>query len=94
VVDLLPDRTAETLVSWLAAHPGIALVSRDRAGAYAGAIRRGSPGAVQIADRFHLVVRRFIQCAIPVEDGKGSEGDLWVNGLPRGESQQGQQHAR
>lgn len=54
-IDILPDRTATTLGQWLAAHPGIAFVTRDRMGAYAEGIRHGAPTAVQIADRFHLV---------------------------------------
>ena len=35
VVDLLPGRSAAPVRDWLAAHPGIAVVSRDRAGPYA-----------------------------------------------------------
>lgn len=54
VLDVLPDRTADTSAAWMAAHPEIELVSRDRGGDYAAAARRAVPGATQTADRFHL----------------------------------------
>lgn len=54
-VDLLPDRTTETLATWLEAHPGIEIVSRDRSNEYIAAIKTSAPQAVQVADRWHLL---------------------------------------
>jgi Transposase len=42
-------------VAWLAQHPTITVVCRDRSDLYADGIRRGGPQAVQAVDRFHLV---------------------------------------
>ena len=55
VLDVLEDRTTDTSAAWMAAHPEIELVSRDRGGDYAAAARKAIPGAIQTADRFHLL---------------------------------------
>lgn len=55
VVDVLADRTAETLSDWLTEHPGAEIICRDRATAYTRAIREAAPGALEVADRWHLL---------------------------------------
>ncbi len=55
MVDLLPDRRAETAAEWMRQRPDLAVVSRDRGGEYASAAREGAPQAIQCADRFHII---------------------------------------
>jgi transposase len=68
VVDLLPDRSAESTAEWLRAHPGTEIVSRDRASLYAQAATNAAPHAVQVADRWHLLhnlTEAFIGALVP-----------------------------
>jgi len=54
-IDLLPDRSVESVEAWLKKHPSIDVVSRDGSSEYASAIRKGAPQARQVSDRWHLV---------------------------------------
>ena len=55
IVTLLPDREIATVEAWLADHPGIEIVARDRGGGYGEATAKALPNAVQVADRWHLM---------------------------------------
>ena len=55
VIDLLPGRDAQAVERWLAAHPGVELITRDRWSEYARAATAAAPGARQVADRWHLL---------------------------------------
>jgi len=55
VVDLLPERSAESFRAWLGNHPGIEIISRDRGDYYIKGATAVAPNATQVADRWHLL---------------------------------------
>lgn len=54
-IDLLANRSVETVSAWFQAHPQVEIVSRDGSSEYASAITKGAPHARQVSDRWHLV---------------------------------------
>lgn len=54
-LDLLPERSATALSRWLREHPGIEIITRDRATEYARGATDGAPHALQVLDRWHLI---------------------------------------
>ena len=80
LIALLEGRDAETLKQWLKSHQKIKLVARDRASAYAAAIKEVLPECIQIADRFHLlqnllehlkdIFKEDMPAKIYIKDGK------------------------
>lgn len=55
VIDLLPERSSESVAQWLQQHPEVEIVSRDRGEYYIKGANIGAPQAVQVADRWHLL---------------------------------------
>ena len=57
VVDVLANREAATVAAWLEHHGAehVEIVTRDRSGAFAEAVRQAAPQATQVADRFHIL---------------------------------------
>jgi len=89
IVGLLADREAESVRQWLATHPEVDVVSRDRGKMYIDGATCGAPQAIQVADRWHILsnlgdaVEEFlIRAHIRLEDGKASSEDCQMPDKP------------
>jgi transposase len=89
IVGLLEDREAESARQWLAQHPEVDIVSRDRGLVYLDAATSGAPQATQVVDRWHLIANLgdavedfLIRAQIRLEDGKASSQKEQVEDKP------------
>jgi transposase len=85
-IDLLPDRTAETLAAWLRGQDTLTTITRDRSTEYARGIAASAPHVVEVLDRWHLhknlreAVERVLSgqqqavqgLTLPARDGAGT----------------------
>jgi len=56
VVELVKGRLSEDIQPWFKQHPEVEFVTRDRSLDYRNGLNEAAPQAVQIADRFHLLM--------------------------------------
>jgi transposase len=87
-IEILPDRSVETVAAWFQQHPTVEIVSRDRSAEFAAAIMQGAPQALQVADRWHLgknladsVSTLLARCRAEIRRA------LLVQAMPEGEQQ-------
>ena len=79
-VDVLEDRSAETLAKWLRQHPGVEIISRDRSKDYQRGASDGAPQAQQVIDRWHVLknlreaIERFLSHTPLPEDASEAAG--------------------
>lgn len=55
-IDILKSRDGADLKEWLRNYKDVEIVTRDRASSYSSAIDEVCPNAIQVADRFHLLM--------------------------------------
>jgi Transposase and inactivated derivatives len=79
-IDVLADRSVETVSAWFEQRPSVEIVSRDRSLEYAAAISKGAPQALQVADLWHIgknlresVQTMLARCRAEIRRGRPSQ---------------------
>ncbi|OLR27490.1 transposase [Bacillus cereus] len=55
IIDLIPSRDLEDVMTWLKTFPNLKIVARDGSITFRNAIAQAHPAVIQISDRFHLI---------------------------------------
>lgn len=55
-IEILPSRDGKDLKKWLSKYRDVEIITRDRSSSYSSAINEVCPNAIQVADRFHLLM--------------------------------------
>jgi len=54
-IDVLLGSDEKVFAAWLAQHPGVEVISRDRGASYLKGAAKGAPQAKQVLDRWHVL---------------------------------------
>lgn len=54
-INMLPDRSPDSVAMWLQAQPSVEISARDRSGGYEDGVTCGAPHSTHVADRGHVL---------------------------------------
>ena len=91
VVDMIESREKDDVIKWLKKYPNIKIFTRDGSSTYAAAMAEALPEALQVMDRFHILmhltdsckkfINRSIKASEPIEDDSAA-----IEAIPRFET--------
>src|SRR2546425_6768619 len=77
-IDVLADRSVQTVSAWFEKRPSVERVSRDRSSEYAAAISKGAQEALQVADVWHVAKNLTDACADVISSLPGRNTAGWA----------------
>lgn len=80
IIDILESRESDEVRKWLQTYPNITVISRDGAQIYANASSTAHPSAIQVTDRFHLLLYALVKGFHRIVfSHKPNEIDNWIS---------------